>query len=164
MNRSSTIIFIASLGAIVLGINRFGAAASPSALSHVASTPMPMHSSMPSGTMSGQGMMGGGMTGSNCPDLQKAMMGATAPADHAMMQSMMTMQHAMMTMHLSGNPDRDFMTMMIPHHQAAIDMANVELREGKDPRVIALARNIIKAQEAEIRQMQSWLGETHHSQ
>ena len=89
-------------------------------------------------------------------------MSATAPADHAMMQSMMTMQRAMMSTHLAGNPDRDFMMMMIPHHQAAIDMATVELHSGKDPRVIALARNIIKAQQAEIQQMRSWLDETHH--
>ena len=57
----------------------------------------------------------------------------------------------------SGNPDVDFVMMMIPHHQGAIDMAEVELKYGKDESRKALAREIIKAQQAEIAEMKDWL-------
>ena len=43
--------------------------------------------------------------------------------------------HQGMTMTYTGNPDRDFLAGMIPHHQGAIDMAEVELKHGKDPKV-----------------------------
>lgn len=46
----------------------------------------------------------------------------------------------------------DFLSDMIPHHQGAIDSAKLLLEEAKTPEVIALAENIIKAQEAEIAQ------------
>ena len=65
--------------------------------------------------------------------------------------------HQGMTMAYTGNPDRDFLAGMIPHHQGAIDMAEVELKHGKDPKVRKLAQDIIKAQKREIAQMQAWL-------
>jgi uncharacterized protein (DUF305 family) len=46
--------------------------------------------------------------------------------------------------------------MMIPHHQGAVDMAEVELRYGKDPALLQLCRNIIAAQRTEIALMQRW--------
>ncbi|MGZ3532830.1 MAG: CopM family metallochaperone [Vulcanimicrobiaceae bacterium] len=82
---------------------------------------------------------------------------AKSPADSAMMAAMMQMHHSMMSVTLTGDADHDFMTMMIPHHQAAIDMARAELRYGKSPKVRELAQNIIKAQQAEIEAMQSML-------
>jgi uncharacterized protein (DUF305 family) len=83
---------------------------------------------------------------------------AHSPADIAYMRAMMTMHKAMTQAAATGNPDRDFMLLMIPHHQGAIDMARAELRYGKDARVRALAAAIIKAQQVEINTMRAWLG------
>jgi hypothetical protein len=57
----------------------------------------------------------------------------------------------------SGDPDRDFVTQMIPHHQGAIDMAKVLLLHGKDPGLQRLAREIITDQQSEIDLMRVWL-------
>ena len=62
-----------------------------------------------------------------------------------------------MAVPLTGDVDVDFVRGMIPHHQGAIDMAKVELEHGKDPAIRKLAEDVIKAQEAEIGQMQEWL-------
>ncbi len=59
--------------------------------------------------------------------------------------------------HYTGDADRDFVVNMIPHHQGAIDMANTELKYGKDSELRTLAKNIITAQEQEISMMQDWL-------
>jgi hypothetical protein len=50
----------------------------------------------------------------------------------------------------SGNTDRDFAAMMIPHHQGAIDMALAELRYGHDEKLRRLAQEIIVSQAQEI--------------
>ena len=52
-----------------------------------------------------------------------------------------------------------FLQMMIPHHQQAIDISNIALKSSKDSELLALANTIIKAQSAEIVQMESWLNE-----
>ena len=57
----------------------------------------------------------------------------------------------------SGNPDADFLLMMIPHHQSAIDMALVQLEHGTDPATRAIAQTIIDAQKDEIAQMTAML-------
>jgi len=71
--------------------------------------------------------------------------------------SMEKMHVAMMSMETSGNSDADFVRLMIPHHQAAIDMARTELLYGKDPQTRRLAQQIINAQQSEITLMKLWL-------
>ncbi|WP_284943611.1 CopM family metallochaperone [Acidisoma cladoniae] len=83
-------------------------------------------------------------------------MGANAsPADKAFMSSMQTMMKNM-DVKPTGNTDKDFVSMMMPHHQGAIDMAKVELEYGKDPMLRKMAADIVTAQEKEIGEMKSW--------
>jgi uncharacterized protein (DUF305 family) len=47
---------------------------------------------------------------------------------------------------------------MISHHQGALDMANTEVKNGKDPDAIAMAKKMASAQQGEIDQMVKMLG------
>ena len=55
--------------------------------------------------------------------------------------------------------DRAFIGAMIPHHRSAIQMANVALGESDNPQIEDLAGGIVRAQEREISQMQTWRDE-----
>jgi uncharacterized protein (DUF305 family) len=79
------------------------------------------------------------------------------PGGKQMHSAMQQMDARMSSMRMTGNQDRDFMVMMVPHHQAAVDMAKTELQYGHKPALKALARNIISSQEKEIGQMRAWL-------
>jgi uncharacterized protein (DUF305 family) len=59
----------------------------------------------------------------------------------------------------SGDVDRDFVDMMVPHHQGAIDMAVAVLRYGSNPAVRRLAQEIIVDQQQEIAAMRRAVGE-----
>ena len=104
---------------------------------------------------------------------ENSMKGIVAHSEHRMQQALKSgkkckgakheyavasqkMHHAMMIAY-SGDADIDFVRGMIPHHQGAIDMANIELKYGKDEVLKDLAKRIILAQEEEIGFMQNWL-------
>ncbi len=82
---------------------------------------------------------------------------ATSPADRSFAQGMAKMNQDMMAVHNTGNTDRDFLLNMMPHHQGAIDMAETELRYGKDETLRRLAQNIVVNLRHEIGQMKAWL-------
>ena len=52
-----------------------------------------------------------------------------------------------------GNPDVDFLAMMIPHHEGAVEMARLVLVHGRDPATRRLAEDIIASQTVEIESM-----------
>ncbi len=53
----------------------------------------------------------------------------------------------------TGRPDTDFLAMMIPHHEGAVDMARLVLIHGRDPMVRQIAEDIIASQTVEIAAM-----------
>ncbi len=54
-------------------------------------------------------------------------------------------------------PDMAFARGMLSHHVGAVDMAETQLKYGKNPEMLKLAQEIIDAQKTEIEQMQSWI-------
>ncbi|BDG71857.1 hypothetical protein Rmf_17860 [Roseomonas fluvialis] len=86
--------------------------------------------------------------------------GAQEPASTREFRAANDRMHRDMAIRYTGSADRDFAAGMIPHHQGAIDMANVVLRHGSDPEMRALAQAIIRAQEAEIAQLRAFLART----
>ena len=84
--------------------------------------------------------------------------GATSEApflseNKAAMQKMM----ADMDVKPSGDVDRDFVAMMTPHHQGAIDMATAELRYGRNEQLRRIAQDIVVEQQQQIAAMRSAL-------
>ena len=68
-------------------------------------------------------------------------------------QAAMSRMMAAMSIKPSGDVDRDFVAMMAPHHQGAIEMARAELRYGHNERLRRLAQEIIVTQQQEIEAM-----------
>jgi hypothetical protein len=59
----------------------------------------------------------------------------------------------------TGDVDRDFVSMMRPHHQGAIDMSVAELRFGRNEQLKRIAQEIIVDQQQEIAAMNLAIGE-----
>ena len=105
------------------------------------------------------GMGHGNMPGMNrgaMPGMQQGAM-QMSPNHMEMMQKMEAMNKAMMGAPMTGDPDRDLVNMMLPHHQGAIDMARIYLRDGKNPEIRRMAEKIITDQEREIAEFRTWL-------
>lgn len=136
--RSNTIHRAAALLAIAI------AGASPAASAQaLASPPVQATQGRPGMAMPGGMVMPNGQdTSANHQDMMAAM--------EKMNQTMMAPSA------MTGDPDRDFVAMMTPHHQGAIDMARIYLRDGKDPAIRRMAQKIITDQEHEIREFRAW--------
>ena len=83
-------------------------------------------------------------------------------AGSAYMDAMDTMMEAMEAAEPTGDPDADFLLLMIPHHQSAVDMAHALLEQSDDAEVAALAQAVIDTQEAEITAMKGMLARLGH--
>lgn len=83
---------------------------------------------------------------------------STAKSFAALMDdAMAVMDDGMKRAPMNGVAEHDFVTMMMPHHQGAIDMAKALLLYTKDPELKNLAQGIITEQQNEIHVMQAWL-------
>jgi len=74
-------------------------------------------------------------------------------------ESAMTKMMAAMEIEPTGDVDKDFVAMMAPHHQGAIDMAQAVLRYGRNEQIRRLAQEIIVTQQQEIAVMRMAVGE-----
>ena len=81
----------------------------------------------------------------------------SAAFGHAMHAAMRAMARTMAAAPMTGDPDRDFLAMMIPHHEGAVEMARLLLVHGRNPLVRRLAEDIIAGQQAEIASMRGRL-------
>ena len=81
----------------------------------------------------------------------------TANCSDELLKTMDDMHHKMEMVKPSGDIDEDFVRLMLPHHEAAIEMAKVELKCGKDKVNRRLAQEIIADQQSEINLMNLWL-------
>lgn len=82
---------------------------------------------------------------------------ASGKFTESMHASMVKMTEEMHRLEMTGNPDRDFLAMMILHHEGAVEMARLVLVYGSDPLVRRLAEEIIASQQAEITAMRARL-------
>ena len=78
-------------------------------------------------------------------------------ADAGFGQAMTRMNRSMANAPMTGNSDHDFLVMMIPHHEGAVDMCRTELRYGRNPKILALCRDVIASQSSQIQEMRQLL-------
>lgn len=79
------------------------------------------------------------------------------PFARLMDDAMAIMERDMAAAPMNGVAGHDFVTMMLPHHQGAIDMAKAVLLNTQDPELRNLALGIIAEQQNEINVMHAWL-------
>ncbi|OEZ63356.1 DUF305 domain-containing protein [Duganella sp. HH105] len=90
---------------------------------------------------------------------------STAKPFAALMDDAMAVMDAgMRQAPMNGVSEHDFATMMIPHHQGAVDMAKALLLTTRDPVLRNLALGIIAEQQNEIKLMQAWLQRHNHEE
>ena len=83
--------------------------------------------------------------------------GHGAEGHNELMDAMNKMMDKMKSAPMTGNADKDFVTMMIPHHQSAVDMAENEISHGKNVEMKKFSQKVIDDQSREIKEFEEWL-------
>ena len=78
----------------------------------------------------------------------------------ALHKSMEKSHKDMMAMKMTGDADHDFAMMMVSHHKSALDMSDIVLKHGADPKIKDMARKRLDAQKKEIAEFEAWM-KTH---
>lgn len=71
--------------------------------------------------------------------------------------SIKTLRAKIKGLELSGNTDKDFVLLMIAHHECAMDLATQEVLTGHHVRLKLMAQNLISEQKKEIANLKKWL-------
>lgn len=82
---------------------------------------------------------------------------AQQSASNDMMKSMQSGMNKMMSMKMTGDPDHDFAMMLKMHHQSAVEMADIEVKRGKNTSAKALAGKIKASNQKEIKELDRFL-------
>ncbi|MBN8568051.1 MAG: DUF305 domain-containing protein [Ignavibacteria bacterium] len=90
-------------------------------------------------------------------DTTKTVTRTQSDAGMDMMTSMSSMMKDMKSVKMTGDYDIDFASMMIEHHKGAIEMAEIELKSGKDEKLRAMANTIISKQKEEISKLEDFV-------
>ena len=95
--------------------------------------------------------------GANAADKSEGKTMDSAEMHKMEMQKSMKGMKDMVSMPMTGDMDHDFAMMMKKHHESAVEMANVELKHGKEATLRSMAKDIIKSQKNEIKEFDQWL-------
>lgn len=85
--------------------------------------------------------------------------GSQSGSGQSLDQAMKSGMDAMQKVPMSGDVDKDFAAMMRAHHQQAVAMAEIELRDGKSTELKSMASKMIKDQKKEIDKLGQWLSQ-----
>lgn len=77
--------------------------------------------------------------------------------DEGMMEPMSSMTEKMNNTKLTGDFDNDFATLMIEHHQGAVDISEMELSKGSDEEIKKIAQNMVTDHKSEIEQLKAFI-------
>lgn len=81
----------------------------------------------------------------------------SGPGSEKLSQAVNAGLQSMQEMKVSGDVDKDFATMMKMHHKQALDMAKVEITQGKSAELKRMAEKMIQNQSKEIERLDHWL-------
>jgi Domain of unknown function (DUF305) len=95
------------------------------------------------------------MKGMDMKDMD--MKGMDTMTSKDMKAHMMKSMQGMQSMTMTGNADKDFAAMMRMHHQCAVEMAQMQLTNGKNAEMKAMATKIVASQNKEITQFDTWI-------
>jgi uncharacterized protein (DUF305 family) len=103
------------------------------------------------------GAQEGHVHGAATPAAPQFVASTVKPFAALMEDAMAVMEDGMRRAPMNGQPEHDFVTMMVPHHQGAVDMAKALLLTTRDPALRNMAQGIVAEQQIEIQLMQQWL-------
>lgn len=83
----------------------------------------------------------------------------SAGNEDGLKKPMELMEDEMKQMQMSNDPDKDFVTMMIRHHESAVEMAKSEIANGHHDEIKQMAQQMITSQTNKIQEFQKWLND-----